>query len=80
MSARYAWMSSALCAQVDPDEWTEGLAGGGAHTAKRICARCPVRDACAAHAGALEAHDGAAVRGIWGGLSQQQRRQARQAA
>lgn len=79
MSAdRYAWMSDALCAQADPDSWLEGLAGGGSRTAKRICGRCPVRSSCAAHATALETHDGAQVRGVWGGLSQNQRRQQRQ--
>ncbi|MBL3664458.1 WhiB family transcriptional regulator [Streptomyces sp. M2CJ-2] len=81
MSAgRYAWMSSALCAQVDPDEWTDNLAGGGALAAKRICGRCPVKPACTAHAAALEQHDGTTVRGIWGGLSQNQRRRQQAAA
>jgi WhiB family redox-sensing transcriptional regulator len=79
MSAdRYAWMTSALCAQADPDAWLEGLAGGGSRTAKRICGRCPVRPSCAAHAAALEAHDGAQIRGVWGGLTQNQRRKERQ--
>lgn len=76
MSAdRYAWMDNALCAQVGGDEWTEGLAGGGSQTAKRICRACPVRAACAAHATALEDYDGAAIRGVWGGRTQNQRRQ-----
>ncbi|MFE8961794.1 WhiB family transcriptional regulator [Streptomyces iakyrus] len=76
MSAdRYAWMDAALCAQADPDTWIEGLAGGGSNTAKRICGRCPARGACGAHAEHLEAHDGAAVRGVWGGRTQNQRRQ-----
>ncbi|OUD03351.1 WhiB family transcriptional regulator [Streptomyces swartbergensis] len=76
MSAgRYAWMTSALCAQADPDTWTEGLAGGGSQTAKRICADCPVIAECDQHRAALETHDGATVRGVWGGLSQNQRRQ-----
>ncbi|MFD5491548.1 WhiB family transcriptional regulator [Streptomyces sp. NPDC127091] len=76
MSAdRYAWMGAALCAQVGGDEWTEQLAGGGALAAKRICGRCPARPACTAHAAQLEQHDGSPVRGVWGGLSQNQRRQ-----
>jgi WhiB family redox-sensing transcriptional regulator len=73
--SRHAWMDSASCAQVDPDEWIDNLAGGGSHTARRICQRCPVRPQCAAHAAALEQHDGGSIRGIWGGLSQRQRRQ-----
>lgn len=74
---RFAWMSSALCAQADPDEWTDNLAGTGSRTAKRICGGCPVQPACTAHAAALEAHDGAPIRGVWGGRSQNQRRKDR---
>lgn len=76
MSAdRYAWMDNALCAQVGGDEWTEGLSGGGSRAAKRICSACPVRLACAAHAAALEDYDGTAIRGVWGGRTQNQHRQ-----
>ncbi|MFE0470557.1 WhiB family transcriptional regulator [Streptomyces sp. NPDC058947] len=76
MSAdHYAWMASALCAQADPDSWTEGLAGGGSQTAKRICARCPVRAACTAHANRLDAYDTTELRGVWGGHTHNQRRQ-----
>jgi WhiB family redox-sensing transcriptional regulator len=77
---RYAWMSSALCAQADPDEWTDNLVGTGSRTAKRICGDCPVVAACTAHAAELEAHDGTTIRGIWGGRSQNQRRRQRQTA
>jgi WhiB family redox-sensing transcriptional regulator len=79
-AARYAWMADALCAQADPDSWTDNLPGAGSQNAKRICARCPVRAACTAHATRLEAHDGAQIRGVWGGLSQNQRRQQQTAA
>lgn len=75
MTGRYAWMDAALCAQADPDEWTEQLAGGGALAAKRVCARCPVQPSCTAHAAALENYDGAAIRGVWGGRTKSQRRQ-----
>ncbi|MFF8100100.1 WhiB family transcriptional regulator [Streptomyces sp. NPDC016640] len=79
MSAdRYAWMSAALCAQTDPDAWVDNLAGGGSRTATKICARCPVTAACAAHATALEAHDGTTIPGVWGGRTQNQRRKERQ--
>jgi WhiB family redox-sensing transcriptional regulator len=73
-------MDSALCAQADPEQWTGGTPGGSSRTARRICAHCPVQPTCAAHATALEQHDGAAIRGIWGGHSQQQRRQRRRQA
>jgi WhiB family redox-sensing transcriptional regulator len=81
MSAdRYAWMADALCAQADPDTWLEGLAGGGSQTAKRICAGCPVIAECDQHRGALEAHDGIQLRGVWGGRTQNQRRKQQTAA
>lgn len=73
--SRHAWMTAALCAQTDPDLWTD-TTGGGTGPAKRICARCPVRPQCTAHAQALEHYDGSQIRGIWGGTSRAQRRQA----
>ncbi|MGW9397272.1 WhiB family transcriptional regulator [Streptomyces sp. NPDC055642] len=75
---RYAWMASALCAQTDPDEWIDNLAGSGSRTAKRICGNCPVITSCAAHAAALENYDSARIRGVWGGRTQRQRRRDRQ--
>jgi WhiB family redox-sensing transcriptional regulator len=79
-AARYAWMTDALCAQADPDTWIEGLAGGGSRTAKRICGRCPVAAACAAHASRLENCDTTELRGVWGGRTQNQRRRQQQTA
>ncbi|WP_328336815.1 WhiB family transcriptional regulator [Streptomyces violaceus] len=76
MSAgRYAWMADALCAQVGGDQWTEGLAGSGSQAAKRICSDCPVITECDQHRAALERHDGTQLRGVWGGRTQNQRRQ-----
>jgi WhiB family redox-sensing transcriptional regulator len=73
MSAgRHAWMAAALCAQTDPDLWTD-TTGGGMGPAKRICGHCPVTAQCTAHAQALEQHDGSQIRGTWGGHSQAQR-------
>ncbi|MBR8638675.1 WhiB family transcriptional regulator [Streptomyces tuirus] len=74
-AARYAWMASALCAQADPDLWTDGLPGTATTTARRICAGCPVIAECDQHRAALEAHDGHRLRGVWGGRTQRQRRQ-----
>ncbi|MFF3928185.1 WhiB family transcriptional regulator [Streptomyces hirsutus] len=71
---RYAWMSSALCAQADPDQWTDST-GRSQDVPKSICARCPVAAACTAHATALHRYDGLAMSGVWGGHSQRQRKQ-----
>jgi WhiB family redox-sensing transcriptional regulator len=73
-AADYAWMASALCAQSDPDLWTQP---GHGTTPKQICHRCPVRAQCRAHAAALEDTVGE-VAGIWGGTSRKQRRDVRQ--
>jgi WhiB family transcriptional regulator, redox-sensing transcriptional regulator len=76
-AGRYEWMTDALCAQADPDAWTETGPGCGGRKPKRICERCPVRIECGAHADLLEATEGA-MPGIWGGASKQQRKIARQ--
>jgi WhiB family redox-sensing transcriptional regulator len=72
----YAWMTDALCAQADPEQWTSG-AVGNQQTPKRICARCPVKPECIAHATALHTYDGAAMHGIWGGHGKRKREAAR---
>lgn len=57
----------------DPDRWfPEPADQAGALTAKRVCWRCPQRPACAA-----EALDNPTLHGIWGGLSEYDRRQIR---
>lgn len=72
------WQARALCAQTDPEAFFPEK-GGSTRDAKRICARCDVRDDCLKYA--LE-HDERF--GIWGGLSERERRkikrQAREAA
>ncbi|MFD7705606.1 WhiB family transcriptional regulator [Streptomyces sp. NPDC059786] len=70
-------MSSALCAQTDPDAWTEEIRGGAGRQPKRICGRCPVRAECRAHAAVLEADKTRDLTGIWGGVGQHQRRVTR---
>ena len=77
MSARYAWMDQAVCAQADPELWTRAGKGGDTATPKRICASCPVRAACDAHAEQLHRFDGLAPAGIWGGRSHRQRTTSR---
>lgn len=79
MSARYAWMSDALCAQADPELWTRAGKGGDTATPKRICGSCPVQPQCGAHADTLHRFDGLAPAGIWGGRSHRQRTTTSQA-
>lgn len=63
------WRARALCAdpQFDPELWFPE--SGSARAAKRICAACPVRAECLAFSLTL----GVPV-GVWGGLSEKQRR------
>ncbi|MET8978516.1 helix-turn-helix domain-containing protein [Streptomyces sp. NPDC004539] len=77
MSA-YDWMDDALCAQTDPGLWHPET-GSGYGPAARICAACPVREACTAHVGRLEEDSGHLVRGMWGGRRVHRRSQDRTA-
>lgn len=61
------WQDSALCAQVATDVFFPDR-GDTTKEAKRICARCDVRPECLAHA--LEVGES----GVWGGLSDRERR------
>jgi WhiB family redox-sensing transcriptional regulator len=62
------WYSQALCAQTDPDAFYPEK-GGSTAEAKKICLRCPVKQKCLQWA--LD-HDERF--GIWGGLSDRERR------
>ena len=62
------WQERALCAQTDPEAFVPEK-GGSTREAKRICTGCEVRDACLDYA---LAHDERF--GIWGGLSERERR------
>ena len=62
---------SALCAQVDPALWFPPP-GGGVSKAKRTCSRCPCAEEC--RAWAVPQAD---LEGVWGGLSERERRLAR---
>ena len=65
------WQEQALCAQTDPEAFFPEK-GGSTREAKRICQACGVRDECLEYA--LE-HDERF--GIWGGLSDRERRRLR---
>lgn len=62
------WQERALCAQTDPEAFFPEK-GGSTREAKRICMGCEVRDDCLEYA---LAHDERF--GIWGGLSERERR------
>src|SRR5690554_4295589 len=69
-----AWQSDALCAQTDPEALFPGK-GGSTRDAKRICAACEVKAQCLEYA--LQNDEGF---GIWGGLSERERRKLRKRA
>lgn len=62
------WADEALCAQTDPESWFPEK-GGSTLEGKRICQRCPVAAECLDYA--LENNERF---GIWGGLSERERR------
>jgi len=62
------WQEEALCAQTDPEAFFPEK-GGSTREAKRVCGRCDVRGECLSYA---LAHDERF--GIWGGLSERERR------
>ena len=62
------WQERALCAKTVPEAFFPEK-GGSTREAKRICQGCEVRDACLDYA---LAHDERF--GIWGGLSERERR------
>jgi len=68
------WQERALCAQTDPEAFFPEK-GGSTREAKRICSTCEVRSECLEYA--LE-HDERF--GIWGGLSERERRRIRRHA
>lgn len=65
------WQDSALCAQADPELFFPATTGTESESvAKKICTRCEVRSECLDHAVVRDERYG-----IWGGLSEQERRQ-----
>lgn len=68
------WQERALCAQTDPEAFFPEK-GGSTREAKRICQGCEVQTECLEYA---LAHDERF--GIWGGLSERERRKMRKRA
>jgi WhiB family redox-sensing transcriptional regulator len=64
------WGVDAICQQVDPDLWFPE-AGGRPAAATAFCSKCPVMPECRA-----DSLDRREQFGIWGGLSDRQRRRA----
>ncbi len=73
-SAPEDWRARALCAHSDPELWF--AVGALEHRlAKKMCRACPVRKECLAYAMDSYVDDG-----IWGGLTERERRWLRQRA
>jgi WhiB family transcriptional regulator, redox-sensing transcriptional regulator len=68
------WQERALCAQTDPEAFFPEK-GGSTREAKRVCLGCDVRAECLDYA---LAHDERF--GIWGGLSERERRRLKKLA
>jgi WhiB family redox-sensing transcriptional regulator len=68
------WADQARCLQAEPDTFFPEK-GGSTREAKRICASCDVRDLCLDYALANDERFG-----IWGGLSERERRRLKRLA
>jgi WhiB family transcriptional regulator, redox-sensing transcriptional regulator len=72
--AALAWQADALCAQTDPEAFFPEK-GGSTRDAKKICTSCEVRGECLNYALQNDERFG-----IWGGLSERERRKLRRRA
>jgi WhiB family redox-sensing transcriptional regulator len=68
------WQDRALCAQTDPESFFPEK-GGSTREAKRVCRSCEVKAECLDYA--LESDERF---GIWGGMSERERRRLKRAA
>jgi WhiB family redox-sensing transcriptional regulator len=68
------WQDRALCAQTDPEAFFPEK-GGSTREAKKVCRSCEVRAECLEYALKHEERFG-----IWGGLSERERRQMKREA
>jgi WhiB family redox-sensing transcriptional regulator len=72
--SQLAWQVDSLCAQTDPEAFFPEK-GGSTRDAKKICASCDVRAQCLEYALQNDERFG-----IWGGLSERERRKLRRRA
>jgi WhiB family redox-sensing transcriptional regulator len=68
------WQDRALCAQTDPEAFFPEK-GGSTREAKKVCSGCEVRAECLDYALANDERFG-----IWGGLSERERRKLKRRA
>lgn len=69
-----SWQDRALCAQTDPEAFFPEK-GGSTREAKKICTGCEVKTECLEYALANDERFG-----IWGGLSERERRRIKREA
>jgi WhiB family redox-sensing transcriptional regulator len=74
LEAELSWQERALCAHTDPEAFFPEK-GGSTREAKKVCLGCDVRGDCLEYA---LAHDERF--GIWGGLSERERRRLKKEA
>ena len=72
-SEEMTWQERALCAQTDPEAFFPEK-GGSTREAKKVCLSCEVRSDCLEYALANDERFG-----IWGGLSERERRRLKKA-
>jgi WhiB family redox-sensing transcriptional regulator len=73
-SGELGWQERALCAQTDPEAFFPEK-GGSTREAKRVCLGCEVRAECLEYALLNDERFG-----IWGGLSERERRRMKKRA
>ena len=69
-----SWQERSLCAQTDPEAFFPEK-GGSTRDAKKVCVGCDVRSECLEYALANDERFG-----IWGGLSERERRKLKKRA
>lgn len=69
-----SWQANALCAQTDPEAFFPEK-GGSTREAKSVCKVCEVKQECLEYALANDERYG-----IWGGLSERERRKLKRRA
>lgn len=70
------WRERARCAEVGPEPFFQGQ-GGSSRAGKRICATCDVTVECLTFALDSPLINGEAIKGVWGGTTELERRPLR---